>query len=113
MDKYFSLPESDDPDGDIARLREGNSARQVLLLLLKSIHEMIKNRYPRFEGQSMLEFMKREHFTNQYGETSTHILSEVFRHHPISFGLQKDSMFTRKFGKIIRYVHELYLIAQN
>ena len=50
-----------------------------------------------------LEFLQREEFTNQYGETSSHILSELFRYFPIAFGLQKDSVFTAKFGEIIRY----------
>ena len=105
VDKYFTLPESDDPDEDIIRFRESNTARHVLLLI-NCILETNNNYHCRFEGKSKLEYMQRKHFTNQYGETSTHILSEVFRHHPIAFGLPKDSMFTAKFGKIIRYVIE-------
>ena len=54
-----------------------------------------------------LEFLQREEFTNQYGETSSHILSELFRYFPIAFGLQKDSVFTAKFGEIIRYVAKI------
>ena len=33
VDKYFTLPESDDPDEDIIRFRESNTARHVLLLI--------------------------------------------------------------------------------
>ena len=60
-----------------------------------------------------LEFLQREEFTNQYGETSSHILSELFRYFPIAFGLQKDSVFTAKFGEIIRYVDKAEFSMRN
>ena len=63
----------------------------------------------RFESKLNLEHLQRENFTNQYGETSSHILSELFRYFPIAFGLQKDSVFTAKFGEIIRYVGKVYI----
>ena len=52
-----------------------------------------------------LAYLLRENFTNQFGETSAHIISEVFRQFPVAFGLQKDSIFTKKFGEIIRYMN--------
>ena len=55
----------------------------------------------RFESKLKLGYQLRESFTNKYGETDAHIISEVFRQFPVAFGLQKDSIFTEKFGEII------------
>ena len=56
----------------------------------------------RFESKLNLQHEQRAHFTNKYAEATTHIISENFRQYPITFGLQKDSMFTEKFGEIMR-----------
>ena len=57
----------------------------------------------RFESKLKLEYQLRESFTNEYGETEASIIPEVFRQFPVAFGLQKDSIFTQKFGEIIGY----------
>ena len=57
----------------------------------------------RFESKLNLQHEQRAHFTNIYAEATTHIISENFRQYPVTFGLQKDSMFTKKFGEIMRY----------
>ena len=56
----------------------------------------------RFESKLNLQHEQRTHFTSKYAEATTHIISENFRQYPITFGLQKDSMFTEKFGEIMR-----------
>ena len=67
----------------------------------------------RFESKLLLQYQQRKTFTNQYGETSAHIMSEIFRHSPVSFALQKNSMFTQKFGEIIRCVMDYSIAIQN
>ena len=53
------------------------------------------------DSKLKLEYQLRESLTNDYGETDAHIISDVFRQFPIAFGLQKDSIFTQKFGEMI------------
>ena len=57
----------------------------------------------RFESKLSLQYDQRLHFTNMYAEATTHIISENFKQYSVAFALQKDSIFTQKFGEIIRY----------
>ena len=60
-------------------------------------------RYISFRLNSLvrLEYKQREDFVDMYGVASTHILQERFRHYPVAYGLQKDSLFAQKIGAII------------
>ena len=109
VEKYFEISDPQNPDGVINRVREGKTARYFInlsipgtvygKLMCSSKREL---HFIRFDGKLKLEHQLRESFTNEYGQTEAHIISENFRQFPIVFGLQKDSMFTQKFGEIIR-----------
>ena len=40
----------------------------------------------------------------EYGEPTSHILKEHFRTFPVTYGFQKNSIFTSKFSEVIRFV---------
>ena len=110
VDKYFTIPDPQNPDGAMTRLREGKIAREVSFIcefiniqIIVTTVLLTAFQITRFESKLNLQHEQRAHFTNMYAETTTHIISENFRQYPVTFGLQKDSMFTNKFGKIMRY----------
>ena len=104
VDRYFEISDSQNPNGAMTRVREGKTARLLLPVFIKSNLKVKLYHGFRFESKLKLEYQLRESFTNAYGETDAYIISEAFRQFPVAFGLQKDSIFTQKFGELIGYV---------
>ena len=103
VDKYFTT--IDGPQGVFSRLRQNEVARHVehVTFSIGKEKKCIENDIShRFDSLLKLEYEQRKNFVNKYGESSSHILSEHFRTFPVTFGFQKNSIFTSKFSEMIR-----------
>ena len=64
----------------------------------------IHNISHRFDSLLKLEYEQRVNFVTEYGVPTSHILAEHFRTFPVTYGFQKNSIFTSKFSEVIRFV---------
>ena len=64
----------------------------------------IHNISHRFDSLLKLEYEQRVNFVTEYGVPTSHLLSEHFRTFPVTYGFQKNSIFTSKFSEVIRFV---------